>query len=212
MHTLRQALQCARSEGDVLPAHTLLELEQLRQGLLESEAHYEQLQAQVDVTLAGMASPSASLGRVEDEEERARKRRELQGLRAVYEYALGVTARLFASVSAVLDPHVSVEEQEHVLTAAAAEEAERESAALSAWSCAIQCEGSERGGDAVGGAGADAHADADGREGVLDDKINEACLRYKTGAAPLDAMDDLCGILKESHVSPQLASRTLHTR
>jgi len=196
----------------VLPAHMRLELERLRQGLQESEAHYEQLQAQMDVTLAGMARPSASLGRVEGEAERARKRSELQGLRAVYEYALGVTARLFASVSAVLDPHVSVEEQEHVLTAAAVEEAERESAALSAWSCALQCEGSERAGDAVGGAGADAYADAHGRVGAVDDKINQACLRYKTGAAPLDAMDDLCGILKESHVSPHLASLTLHTR
>jgi hypothetical protein len=171
----------------------------------------------MDVALKAIASPRGSGRGGVGVRERARKRSEVESRKAVYAYALGVTARLITSVSAVLDPHVSVEEQEHALAELAAKEAEGESAALIAWSRATEAsggegEGSENGSGDAGDAETDAGADAEVLEGNWDAKINEACLRYKTGAAPLEAMDDLCGILKESRVSPQLASQTLHTR
>jgi hypothetical protein len=171
----------------------------------------------MDVALKAIASPRGSGRERDGVRERVWKRSEVESRKAVYAYALGVTARLITSVSAVLDPHVSVEEQEHALAELAAKEAEDESAALIAWSRATEAsggegEGSENGSGDAGDDETDADADAEVLEGKWDAKINEACLRYKTGAAPLEAMDDLCGILKESRVSPQLASQTLHTR
>ena len=221
--TLRQASECAQGEASlILPKHARFALEELRRGLVGSEGEYEQMVANIDTAVTSVpASP---------------RKHKLQALRTAFAHSLGVTARLISRLAAALDPHVDWEQLDSEIQSAESEEIEKEQAALEAWTrakrylldqgehgaatssaalppCSECARPAEHSCVGVGSGERAAEARPEGEE--WQERMTDACTRYKAGSGgeqAMDAMDEICDLLKEAGVPDRARAKTRHDR
>ena len=138
-----------------------------------------------------------------------------------------MTSTLIARVAAALDPHMQAEAQIHINAGIESRESERARAALTAWydhvhlsSSTNKSDGSRSSGASTDSAAkgempASEHKGTEGRakQTNWEQKMTDAFVRYKAHEKTdeaLDAMDEICDILKKTDLPQSRCAKTHH--
>jgi hypothetical protein len=232
--TLQQAADCARTEASMLlPPQPRYALEELRRGLVESEGEYEQLIAHMDAGLGSGLSASATrklrilrdafmyslrltsrlIARLAaaldphanwDQLESANA--DAQGEEAEGERA---AREAWARAAPFLHEGVQEEPRESVDAPGARLYPEGKRVQSGGKAGAVDQEGCRSSLEGVGVA-----ADAQANRGGWTQRLEGACTRYKTsgGEKAMEAMDEMCELLKEVGMPERVRSQTHHAR